>query len=104
MPAVARVAPRLIVARGSTNVAELDLIMPVASFGREPANTMVLQDQRVSRLHARLSWTEQGWLLEDLQSRNGTYVNGERIASRLLRNGDQIQLGSTVMHFFAAGG
>lgn len=77
--------------------------MPVVSFGREPANTMVLQDQRVSRLHARLSWSEQGWLLEDLQSRNGTYVNGERVTSRLLRSGDQVQMGSAVMHFFAAG-
>jgi hypothetical protein len=90
---------RLLVIQGQTNARWLDLTMPVAGLGRGGGTTLQLQDAAASRHHARLSWTEQGWLLEDLQSRNGTYVNGERITSRLLHPGDQIQICSIVMQF-----
>jgi two-component system NtrC family sensor kinase len=57
-----------------------------------------LTDQTVSRRHAELTCTEGAWILRDLNSANGTYVNGTRIQEPTrLKNGDQIKLGSTLL-------
>ena len=45
-------------------------------LGRAPTNDVVLHDERASRVHAEVVATATGWLLRDLQSRNGTTVNG----------------------------
>jgi signal transduction histidine kinase len=59
---------------------------------------MPLSDFTVSRRHAELKPTGRGWLLEDLKSANGTYINGKRIERPArLRHGDQVRLGATVM-------
>lgn len=69
------------------------------SVGREANNSIQVPDSSVSGAHARIRKTPEGYLLEDLNSRNGTYVNGERIQSRLLRNDDKIRLGKVHMVF-----
>lgn len=69
------------------------------SIGREPNNSIQVPDSSVSGSHARIRRTPEGYLLEDLNSRNGTYVNGERIQSRLLRSDDKIRLGKVHMVF-----
>jgi len=51
----------------------------------------------VSRRHAELEPTTDGWIVRDLHSENGTWVNGERIWERLLADGDQVQFGSVAM-------
>lgn len=57
-----------------------------------------LTDQTVSRKHAELQRSETGWLIHDLDSANGTFVNGSRITRALrLKHGDQIRVGSTLM-------
>lgn len=63
-------------------------------MGRAAENDMVINDPKVSRIHAALEWNGSGFSLRDLGSINGTYVNGERLSSmaRLLRDGDQINL------------
>jgi hypothetical protein len=54
-------------------------------------------DHSISRRHARISRTPDGFAIQDVHSRNGTFVNGERIEeARLLQTGDQIQVGDTV--------
>jgi diguanylate cyclase (GGDEF)-like protein len=69
-------------------------------IGRDPACDVVALDDSISRRHARLLPTGQGGVaLEDLGSRNGTVVNGERITRRVLADGDRIMLGRTVMKF-----
>jgi sigma-B regulation protein RsbU (phosphoserine phosphatase) len=62
-------------------------------IGRQADNQLVLRDNRASRQHARIVFEEGSYLIEDLQSRHGTWVNGERIARHILRNSDQIDFG-----------
>ncbi len=65
---------------------------------------IVIRQRQVSRLHARLKVTEQGVLLEDLGSKNGTYVNGARITqARLLRDGDIITIAYAARFAFSQG-
>jgi hypothetical protein len=62
-------------------------------IGREDSCDVVIADRQVSRFHARLYQTENGVILEDLASKNGTYVNSSRIAEPvLLQDGDVIQI------------
>ncbi|MBU0490489.1 MAG: FHA domain-containing protein, partial [Chloroflexi bacterium] len=51
--------------------------------------------------HARLDWAGHAWVIRDLNSRNGTYVNGARVTSQPVRPGDQIVVGQTVLVFQA---
>jgi len=62
-------------------------------IGRQPDNHLVLRDNRASRTHARVVAENGHYVLEDLDSRHGTFVNGERIARHILRNSDRIDLG-----------
>jgi len=67
---------------------------PALSLGRAASNDIVLPDAGLSRHHARLSWDEGGAWIEDLGSRNGSLLNGERISSRRqIQPGDLISLG-----------
>ena len=65
-------------------------------LGRAEANTIRLTDRNVSRNHAVLSKNGHGWFLKDLQSYNGTFVNGERITKKTqVRAGDAVRIGQT---------
>lgn len=70
-------------------------------LGRTPEVEVVIDDAAVSRVHARILKRDQGLILEDLGSTNGTYVDGRRITGEtVLRSGDRIQLGeSAVLRF-----
>ncbi len=62
-------------------------------MGRQSDNHFVLRDNRASRSHARIVGEHGAYFLEDLNSRHGTWVNGERVARHRLRNSDRIELG-----------
>jgi pSer/pThr/pTyr-binding forkhead associated (FHA) protein len=62
-------------------------------IGRQPDNHLVLRDNRASRMQARIVADNGSYVLEDLDSRHGTWVNGNRIARHVLRNSDRIDLG-----------
>jgi len=62
-------------------------------IGRQPDNHLVLRDNRASRTQARIVSENGSYVLEDLNSRHGTWVNGGRIARHILRNSDRIDLG-----------
>lgn len=66
-----------------------------ATIGRHPDNSIVIPDPQVSRHHAKISWQAGAYVIEDLGSGNGTFVNGKRISGpRLLAHGQVIGLGS----------
>jgi DNA-binding winged helix-turn-helix (wHTH) protein len=68
-------------------------------LGRDETCDIVIADRQVSRFHARLSLADDGVLLEDLGSKNGTFHNGERIEEPvLLSDGDLVQV-SVIQHF-----
>jgi pSer/pThr/pTyr-binding forkhead associated (FHA) protein len=76
------------------NVTSLPLHHDEYGIGRAEANSIRLTDRNISRKHAKLRRGPQGWLVADLQSYNGTYVNGVRVVSeQLLQPTDIIQLG-----------
>ncbi len=62
-------------------------------LGRAPGCEVVLTGQHVSRRHAALVRRQDGWWVEDLGSRNGTFCGGERLSQRRLVNGDVLLLG-----------
>ena len=70
-------------------------------IGRAEPNGIRLTDRNVSRSHAILKKNEQGWLLQDLQSYNGTHVNGVRVVGeQVLQSGDMVQLGDYRLELF----
>jgi hypothetical protein len=71
------------------------------SIGRTPDNQIVVPVREVSRRHAEVVCNELGYLLKDLGSPNGTFVNGERITERRLVDGDRIAMGGQVFVFKA---
>lgn len=70
-----------------------------AIIGRQADCDMIIKDSSVSRHHARLEFEKNDYLLVDLKSTNGTFVNGKRISSRKLQPGDQIKVGSSALNF-----
>ncbi|MCS7260223.1 MAG: FHA domain-containing protein [Anaerolineae bacterium] len=69
-------------------------------LGRDEKADISLPDPEVSRLHARISWFEAQYVIEDLRSTNGTYLNGVLLrAPRPLSHGDKIAMGQTVLEF-----
>ncbi|MFH0799009.1 MAG: FHA domain-containing protein [Pseudomonadota bacterium] len=69
------------------------------SFGRAESNTVVLRDAKASRQHAQIQQQGSEYVVVDLNSSNGTYVNGQRIEEHVLSNGDEIQIGDAIMQF-----
>ncbi|MBN2125745.1 MAG: FHA domain-containing protein [Deltaproteobacteria bacterium] len=70
------------------------------SIGRSKDNDIVLSDHTVSRYHARLILTKEGYLLTDLGSFNGIRINDKSVQSALLTHGDRILIGNTKATFF----
>lgn len=71
----------------------------VLSFGRADSNTVVLKDAKVSRQHAQIQQQGGEFVVVDLNSSNGTFVNKQRVEEHVLANGDEIQIGDYVMQF-----
>lgn len=71
----------------------------ITSIGRSPKAEIQLSQFAVSRRHANVVFTNEGYRIIDLGSDNGTYVNGERIKERLLADGDIIQVGTQRLMF-----
>jgi hypothetical protein len=74
----------------------------VVTFGRKPESTVQLADPNVSRNHAEIRPHGNGWVLVDLGSTNGTRVNGVRVSSHELVEGDEVSFGNTVLTFEAS--
>jgi hypothetical protein len=83
-----------------------ELPQGILTIGRAPDNQMVLQDQQASSHHAEIRPDTQGYLLADVNSRNGTFVNEQRLmpqTPRLLISGDVIRIGETRLTYVTGG-
>jgi len=76
-----------------------DSIPTPVSIGREEGNAVQLNDERISRYHIKIQEDQNKLVLTDLESTNGTKVNGETVQLWLLRHGDVITVGRTVLLF-----
>jgi pSer/pThr/pTyr-binding forkhead associated (FHA) protein len=71
-----------------------------ATIGRGRASDIVLDDPNVSRQHAEIRPRGGSWVITDLGSTNGSQLNGRRLeGSEVLRSGDEIELGASMMTF-----
>jgi len=69
------------------------------NIGREKNNDLILNDSKVSSRHAEIVATLKGFVLNDLGSANGTFLNEKKISDTLIYVGDKIRMGSTTLHF-----
>src|SRR5207237_1697447 len=90
-----------LIAREGSVRRELALGADPISIGRDPKNDIALDDRRVSRRHAEIRLRLGRYTLYDLQSTNGTYVNGRRVAEVVLADGDRLSIGGVELQFRA---
>jgi pSer/pThr/pTyr-binding forkhead associated (FHA) protein len=83
----------LVVKRGPNAGSRFLLDQPVTSAGRHPGSDIFLDDITVSRRHAEFRWEGGEFRLVDVDSFNGTYLNGKPIDSAVLTDGDVIDMG-----------
>jgi hypothetical protein len=89
----------LVVTEGHRSGARWLLDAERVMAGRSGDSDVFLDDITVSRRHAELTRTDDGWRIVDVGSLNGTYVNGKRVDSAALSNGDELQIGKFKLVF-----
>ncbi len=94
---------KLTLLQGPTPGQVYELIQTSFTIGRDANNAIVIQGTGVSRNHAELTRQGNSYIIQDLGSSNGTFVNGQRVAGpHVLKSGDQIKLGQSVELAFEA--
>jgi hypothetical protein len=91
----------LVVRRGPNAGSRFVLEQDVTRAGRHPASDIFLDDITVSRRHAEFARERGGYVVRDVGSLNGTYVNRERSDSAVLHNGDEVQIGKFKLVFLS---
>ncbi len=90
----------LVIHRGPAQGSRFLLDDDEVSIGRSPESDVFLDDVTVSRKHARISRSTDGFSISDSHSLNGTYVNSISVTSQALRMGDELQIGKFHALFF----
>jgi len=85
--------PKMIVSIDGVVIKEIELTKDRTSLGRRPYNDIVIDNLAVSGEHAVLQMSGNQVYLEDLNSTNGTYVNGKAVKKQLLQNSDTVEIG-----------
>lgn len=91
--------PKMIVSIDGVVIKEVQLTKDRTSLGRRPYNDIVIDNLAVSGEHAVLQLTGNEVYLEDLNSTNGTYVNGKAVKKQLLQNNDTVEIGKYKIKF-----
>ena len=92
----------LVVKRGAADGSRFLLDTDLSKAGRHPNADIFLDDVTVSRKHAEFSRSGKVFEVRDLASLNGTYLNGVRIDSSTLSNGDEVQIGKFKLTFYSS--
>jgi len=93
------VNPRLVAIAGPLKDSNFDLPTGELSIGRDAANVLAISDPSVSRRHCVVVRDADKFKVRDLESRNGTLVNGTPVREQLLRHGDQLSVGDSLFVF-----
>lgn len=98
-------SPLLVVYKGALAGSRWPVSGKAMTLGRAQDCDIVLPERQISRYHARIEQDDSGYLLRDLGSKNGTYVNGEAVRGQpyRLRDGDEIELAAVLQMGFVAG-
>jgi hypothetical protein len=81
-----------------------DFVVPELVLGRDQTCDLILDEKTVSAEHARLSYHHGNWWVEDLHSRNGTFLNLELLAAQaVLTSGDELQVGQVKLRIEISG-
>jgi pSer/pThr/pTyr-binding forkhead associated (FHA) protein len=92
---------KLIISRDAQVVQEVELGVGRTTIGRHPHNDIVINHQAVSSRHAAID-SDADWVaLEDLDSSNGTFVNGQRVARMMLNDGDRVTVATYELEYVA---
>jgi pSer/pThr/pTyr-binding forkhead associated (FHA) protein len=91
--------PSIIILKGLDEGRRFELLTPLSAIGRDQACFIRLQDTEISRRHAEVYKSPDGFRFRDLGSANGCFVNCKSVRDVLLKPGDQIQVGQTVLLF-----
>lgn len=89
----------MIILKGSKGGVKYTLSSTATSIGRDPTNEIVLADPSVSLRHAEIVQNDNEFVLNDLGSSNGTFVNSDRVTHQSLQDDDQIVVGGTILLF-----
>lgn len=93
---------RLLVAEGADEGTEYLLPQGRVAIGREKTtNNFIINEPKASRNHAEITFENGQYVLTDLQSTNGTKINGDSITKHVLQSRDQIEIGGSIIVFFA---
>lgn len=97
--------PLLVIYKGALAGTRWPIDRESVTLGRAPDCEVVLPERQISRYHARLEFDGEGYVLRDLGSKNGTYVNGEPVRGQPyhLRDGDEISLSLAIQMGFVSG-
>ncbi len=93
--------PRLIIIKGADQGKQFELDDAVVSIGRDSTSRLRLHDTEISRRHAELQRTPEGYRIVDVGSVNGTFVNDVQIDASPLQPGDRIQVGQSLLIYSA---
>ncbi len=85
--------PRLVAISGRLTGATFPLVEEEIVIGRETSATVCIADGSVSRRHSRIQKQGDEFVLTDLESLNGTFINGVPVKSRALKHGDRVRVG-----------
>ncbi len=91
--------PTLTVVEGRANTDSVALDRPLIRIGRSSKNDLVLDDDQVSRAHAEVSFQDGRFVVADLKSRNGVFVDKARVVRAPLSSGSRIRIGNTELQF-----
>lgn len=91
----------LVVTRGPNSGSRFALDEPLVTAGRHPDSMIFLDDITVSRRHAEVRMVDGGYVVADVGSLNGTYLNRERVEEATLHDGDELQIGTFKLVFLA---
>ena len=91
--------PTLTIVKGPQIGETFELDAPIITLGRDPRNSVFLNDMTVSRMHATIEQENGCYVIRDANSFNGVWVNNDSVEARALRPGDFIQIGTFCMQY-----